>query len=106
MPNNDLISRSALLEQISVELERLETDNDRLWEINRKYHAGMAIVNGIVINAPAVDAVEVVRCKDCKAFGKSPWGHFRMGWCMIHGCHHGQDYYCASGKRRDAEVEG
>lgn len=58
--NNDLISRSALLEQTLVALKRLETGNDRLWEMNRKYHAGIAIANSIIINAPAVDA-EVVR---------------------------------------------
>ena len=56
--------------------------------------------------SPTVDAVEVVRCKDCKAFGKSPWGHFPKGWCMIHGCHHAPDYFCASAKEREkAEVE-
>lgn len=61
---------------------------------------------GIGFGQKKPDMVEVVRCKDCKAFGKSPWGNFPKGWCKTHGCHHGQDYYCASGKRKDAEVEG
>lgn len=57
-------------------------------------------------NAPTIYATEVVRCRDCKAWGKSPWGHFRMGWCKIHGCHHAPDYFCASAKKREAkEVE-
>ena len=38
-----------------------------------------------------VDAVEVVRCKDCRK------------WCI---CHHSDDYYCADGERKeDAETD-
>ena len=35
---------------------------------------------------PTVDAVEVVRCKDCSK------------WCI---CHHSDDYYCADGERKE-----
>lgn len=51
---NDLISRSALIEQ----LERLATHEDD-W----RQSCILGIVHTIA-NAPAVDAVEVVRCRD------------------------------------------
>ena len=35
---------------------------------------------------PTVDAVEVVRCKDCRK------------WCI---CHKSDDFYCADGERRE-----
>lgn len=46
--NNDLISRSALKKAL----------------LEKCFYP--AIVNHVLKNAPAVDAVEVVRCKDCK----------------------------------------
>ena len=46
--NNDLISRSALLEAMP--------KNDEIFSFE---------VRRVICNVPAVDAVEVVRCKDC-----------------------------------------
>ena len=37
-------------------------------------------------DAPTIDAVPVVRCKDCRK------------WCI---CHKSDDYYCADGERRE-----
>lgn len=94
--SDDLISRSALLEWLC------EGCNGA-----KKIGCGSPCCDyDLIMQAPAVDAVEVVRCKDCKAFGESPWGHFPKGWCKIHGRHRDPDYYCASGVRKDAEVEG
>jgi len=62
MKNNDLISRSALIEEI---LRGTITTSDLY---------GMGVASGMdvaierVRNAPAVDAVEVVRCKDCRHY--------------------------------------
>ena len=107
---SDLISRSALLSQIGVELTRLETDNDRLWEMNRKYHAGMAIANGIIIKAPAVDAevvrhgrwIEVVTYDqdgDCLEV------EYKCSECgRLEGLD--DEPYCNCGAKMDAEVEG
>ena len=47
-----------------------------------------------------VDAIEVIRCKDCDAYGKSPFGHPHIGWCIVEGAHRPQEHYCAYGKRR------
>lgn len=65
--------------------------------------------------APTVDAVPVIRCRDCKHW------HEDIGWCDIHShfqysdgefCHPWEssdwkmfpaDYFCADGKRRGVE---
>lgn len=65
--------------------------------------------------APAVDAVEVVRCKDCKHWNNE------TGWCNTHShfvtsdgdaCHpwesdewkmFPEDYYCADGERKEGD---
>lgn len=92
--NSDLISREKLLKYIERTIEDSGCENNEREILN------------CVRYMPAEDAAEVVRCKDCRAFGKSPWGHFRMGWCMIHGCHHAPDYFCASAKEKEkVEVE-
>ena len=58
---NDLISRSALLEIVQF---RHPIDNH-----NAEVIAGCVdITRRIIENTPAVDAVKVVRCKDCIAF--------------------------------------
>lgn len=54
-----------------------------------------------VADAPAVDAVPVVRCKYCK--------HFKDGWCYNPNTYDDEktrgntspDWYCADGKRRE-----
>ena len=54
-----------------------------------------------VADAPTIDAVEVVRCKDCKH-----WGYdviFQDGWCR--GLHRGDpNWFCADGERREKDA--
>ena len=51
-----------------------------------------------VENAPTVDAVEVVRCKDCKFWECD--AIFPDGWCR--GKHQGNpNWFCADGERRE-----
>lgn len=54
--NGDLISRSALLEKLVTVVEYDEGG----WGFEYK-----AVTGGDVLKAPAVDAVEVIHCKDC-----------------------------------------
>lgn len=42
---------------------------------------------------PTVDAVEVVRCNDCK--------HYMTIHCTCDGCCISDDWYCADGERKD-----
>lgn len=50
-------------------------------------------------NAPTIDAVPVVRCKDCKHSQKDElWG---MRWCK--GTTVKDEHFCADGERKDDE---
>lgn len=54
---NDLISRSALLRGVP---SSRKATGKTAWDY------GVLYMENVIKNAPAVDAVEVVRCKDCK----------------------------------------
>ena len=43
--------------------------------------------------APTVDAVEVVRCKDCT--------YCNNGWCYDFGIHMNDNEFCSGGERKD-----
>lgn len=43
--------------------------------------------------APTVDAVPVVRCKDCTSF--------YSGWCCDFGIHMDDNEFCSGGERRE-----
>ena len=49
--------------------------------------------------APTVDAVNVVRCRDCVSYTRSPFGHSFIGWCKLDTKHRNQNFYCADGER-------
>ena len=97
--NGDLISRSALLAEFG---EEPLSWNDEDWEVQermdwRKYTAD-------VRNAPAVDAVEVERCKDCDYSFYNECSGLRR--CTAPSGMHRivEDMeFCAWGERRDEE---
>lgn len=60
----DLISRSAAI-NILQELADMETCGNHVSDIG----FGLSMAIGRLISAPAIDAVPVVRCKDCKHRG-------------------------------------
>ena len=65
------------------------------------------IINKCIEDAPTIDAVEVVRCKDCKwsDWYKNLNGEHRC-YCMEHGSlGHTDDDYCSYGEREESEVE-
>ena len=52
-----------------------------------------------IADAPTVDAVEVVRCKDCRHMEKSKYGRYCQIWGMHNG--HGDDGFCCYGERKE-----
>ena len=99
--NGDLISRSALLEKtIGVVVY-----DEGGWDCNVR-----AVPDYVVEKAPAVDAVEVVRCKDCKHRTE----YFDSGMYV---CKHEQcpvcgkaafvadDHFCGYGERRADDAD-
>ena len=62
-----------------------------------------------IAEIPIVDAVEVVRCRDCKHWDSETW------FCDINSAfgHHGLDWntfdeedFCSYGERKDGDVDG
>lgn len=47
---------------------------------------------------PTVDAVVVVRCKNCRSYNKP-----KTGWCEVHLDREHPDDFCGYGKRKDGE---
>lgn len=68
-------------------------------ELMRKYHVSPVWDSWLEINnAPTVDAVPVVRCKDCKYFTLSPYGCGKWKIDMEYGDE--QNNFCSYGERR------
>lgn len=57
----------------------------------------MKVAIGMVTESPTVDAVEVVRCKDCTSF--------YSGWCCDYGIHMDDNEFCSWGERRTDETD-
>ena len=63
----------------------------------------------VLREAPTVDAVEVVRCRDCKHWDSETWfcdihstfGHHDLEWNMF-----SEDDYCSYGERKDGDWNG
>ena len=71
---------------------------------NRFYAEGWNQAIKLLENAPTVDAVEVVRCIDCKHFNPddqaaqdADWS----GWCRYNGCLTDDFDFCSRGEGRD-----
>lgn len=82
--NNDLISREALLEAIRTDVAPLT----------------LSMVFRHIHSAPAVDAVEVVRCKDC-IYAQERYGHLKCELGIsISNTWNNPNMFCSYGERR------
>ena len=95
MNNQDIISRSALLGRLADRAMILD-------EIDQCSAETVRVDMTIITRSPAVDAVEVVRCKDCKHCRKALDGAEDSFW----GCWYWNDAveldgYCSYGERRE-----
>lgn len=59
-------------------------------------------------NAPTVNAVEVVRCKDCRYYeimqlkrDGTDDRRYKPSLCVLHNRNFDEDYFCADGERRE-----
>jgi hypothetical protein len=62
------------------------------------------IGQGYVMDAPTIDAVSVVRCKDCKHYNTIGCSK-GFGWCESMDWGVSDDFYCANGKKLNKESE-
>ncbi len=79
-----------------IDIDRLCDDLVERWSIADKkkeelIRAVMAdVVTPIVVSQPTVDAVPVVRCKDCH--------QYKPGWCYLHEINMQEHDFCSRGK--------
>ena len=82
--------------------ELVETLNHTTMVAYPNLFPGLLAAAEIVEDAPTVDAVEVVRCKDCMIAQKEePLGTLWCNGTIVKG-----DYFCASGERRPYRGNG
>lgn len=93
----DLIDRAALL----ADIEEAVIISGRFNETNAEIRGANKITHRIK-TAPAVDAVEVVRCKDCKYFSESGERPELFGFCNLYplALSRLSDGFCNFGERR------
>lgn len=65
------------------------------------FNAGVAFALTMVEYAPTIDAVTVVRCKDCRWWTKQEKSI--QGRCALNGTYPTGGWYCANGERKDDE---
>ena len=64
--------------------------------------AALCYAHNFVWQLPAIDAVEVTRCRDCRWTDPEESSNERV-WCDWHGCYEKTDGYCNNGKPKESE---
>lgn len=90
-----LIDADALM----IQLENRQAVLVKEWGYRDHYTRGFDEAVDKVGNAPSVDAVEVVRCKDCEHYIKSEENI--GGHCREHCMWTNTDDFCSYGERKD-----
>lgn len=75
----------------------------QIFEANGKRREQEVVLAKIIDNAPTIDAVPVVRCKDCKWWTKQEKSI--QGRCALTGTYPTGGWYCGNGERRDDEID-
>ena len=95
---DDLISREALKNAI----DTARTNYNTCPDYNELFKYFSEVVSAMIDELPAVDAVEVVRCKDCVNMGKLVKGYKDgCGCCMVHGWIVSPEDFCSWGETAD-----
>lgn len=98
--SNDLISRSALLKRLEMISKNCKANKAISKDIGKQiFDIAEKTVKGCIMaakNAPAVDAVEVVRCKDC-AVPHNKW----TGCPNLNGLVPHPNHFCSYGERKE-----
>lgn len=89
---NDVIYRQAALDALGDEPEVWTGKDEYAQGLNNQWHYDRNAIKAL----PTVDAVPVVRCKNCKSFSH--------GYCRFHDAKFVRpDGYCYWGERKDGE---
>ena len=105
---DDLISRAAAIEYLMTNMGWHDEDGYEVDDADEK----RAIITDLVNGIPAMDAVPVVRCKDCKHWVCADTvGSIRYGDCtnklaiISRHAMPNENYYCADGEWRERQCQ-
>ena len=70
-------------------------------DTNAGYWYSIMGIDDCIDNAPTIDAVEVVRCKECEYWTKQ--SDSLQGRCALSGSYPTGAWYCANSERREDE---
>ena len=101
MADKEYIERAALEKEIDEAQNELTSNDDRIWYINKPYFKGLAWARRLLLDAPAADVVEVVRCKDCKYY--RDWGDCTTCslWTLDWDVGTDPNAFCSYGERKE-----
>ena len=97
-----LIDANTLIHRVCAERDSMEINH----ACDIGYHNGLNMAVSMAINAPTVNAVEVVRCKDCVNY--CGFEHCKNGICDVDSVSKRAvcpDDFCSYGERRTNEPE-
>ena len=86
-----------------IDADELLNNTDGLEHVKYSQEYGHVVLVCDIIYAQTVDAVEEVRCRDCKHGILTESSDER--YCWLHRMCHFEDYYCADGKRKEGGTE-
>jgi hypothetical protein len=99
--NNDLISRQAVIDELSVDAEllrRVLDDTDVVGAEREKYEWGLGLIESYISDMEELPSVqpEIVRCEYCNKSKEWPNGR----WCSLFRASVNTDSYCSFGAKR------
>lgn len=72
-----------------------------MFRFDKRYEAVMRDAIGEVLTSPAIDAVPVVRCKDCKHWKPCAGATEHVKCCEFAGYMVGENGYCVYGEAKE-----
>ena len=100
---NEYIDRTLLNKPIYAEDDNVTGFGMTEYEQD-SYNEGIDVAWNRVLSAPTIDAVPVVRCRDCCASGEAGWICCGSGTMPSHGTF--PHLFCSEGKRKDGDENG
>lgn len=76
---------------------QVQITDDLKWLVNFAAHSK---IQKLIADTPTVDAVPVVRCKDC-IYTRKLYGRLVCKYGTCSGCILREDFFCANGERKD-----
>ena len=91
-----------------IDADELERDMQYEWERNEISNGDWISFREILNSQPTVDAVEVIRCRDCRYYeimqlkrDGTDDRRYKPSLCVLHNRNFDEDYFCADGEKRD-----